>query len=149
MTGKASYAQKLRDPRWQKLRLEVLSITDFHCEICGDGESTLHVHHKQYLKGKEPWDYSPSQLSALCENCHSILHDGPDDLSEIISSLPLDGPGSRLEIAALIAGYIGSDFVIDGSALRLFSVWSAGKMASVDAQNIFSRILEKKKQGGA
>jgi len=41
-----TYAEKLRDPRWQRRRLEKLDAADFHCESCGDGESTLHVHHR-------------------------------------------------------------------------------------------------------
>lgn len=109
-TGKASgYAAKLRDPRWQKKRLEVLSANEFACEMCGDAESTLHVHHKAYIKGREPWEYDANQLAVLCEECHAAVHEAaPDLLANISSRLPLDGPNSRDTVAYLIAGFIGA-----------------------------------------
>jgi methionyl-tRNA synthetase len=61
----SAYWEKLKDPRWQKLRLEAMQKADFHCERCGDGESTLNVHHKEYFKGREPWEYKPKQLLDL------------------------------------------------------------------------------------
>lgn len=42
----STYAEKLKDPRWQKLRLEVMNRNEFHCEICGSGESTLWLEEK-------------------------------------------------------------------------------------------------------
>lgn len=65
-----SYSDKLKDPRWQKKRLEILSRDNFTCQSCYDNESTLHVHHKAYFKGKEPWDISNEYLITLCESCH-------------------------------------------------------------------------------
>jgi 5-methylcytosine-specific restriction endonuclease McrA len=64
------YADKLKDPRWQKRRLEILARDDFACRNCGDGESTLHVDHKVYRRGADPWDYPDDDLQALCESCH-------------------------------------------------------------------------------
>lgn len=66
---RAAYAQKLKDPRWQRKRLEVLQRDDYHCVICGDGESTLHVHHLVYLED-DPWDSDERHLVTLCESCH-------------------------------------------------------------------------------
>lgn len=34
----------------------------------------LHVHHKHYIKGKEPWDYDDSALITLCADCHKKRH---------------------------------------------------------------------------
>jgi len=65
-----SYAEKLKDPRWQKKRLEILERDWWMCCECGDNESTLHVHHTTYKKGKDPWDYPNHQLITLCEECH-------------------------------------------------------------------------------
>lgn len=98
------YWEKLKDPRWQRKRLEVLESNDFECEVCGDGESTLHVHHKQYFKGREPWEYDRRQLAVLCESCHSENHEAEDPLNLVCSYLPLDGPYSRTTIASFIAG---------------------------------------------
>ncbi len=64
------YSEKLRDPRWQKKRLEVLSAARFRCEDCGDGASTLEIHHCAYMTGRETWDYDGALLMALCRTCH-------------------------------------------------------------------------------
>lgn len=65
-----TYIEKLRDPRWQRLRLEVFQAANFTCEKCGATDKTLHAHHRAYLKCREPWEYLPSQLACLCCDCH-------------------------------------------------------------------------------
>lgn len=102
-----TYFEKLKDPRWQKKRLEALQKSDFHCEDCGDGESTLHVHHKEYFKGREPWEYEIDQLAVLCEECHAEQHETDDLLKLVCSFLPISGPYSRLDAASLLAGWAG------------------------------------------
>ena len=69
-----TYQEKLKDPRWQKKRLEVLERDNWCCKNCGDYESTLHVHHKVYEKNKAPWDYENVMLESLCEDCHKKEH---------------------------------------------------------------------------
>lgn len=69
-----TYAEKLKDPRWQKKRLEVLNRDEFTCRYCGDTKTTLHVHHLYYSKGAEPWDYDECELLTVCEDCHSVEH---------------------------------------------------------------------------
>lgn len=64
------YAQKLKDPRWQKKRLDILNRDSFSCQKCFDDKNTLHVHHIKYFKGKEPWDIEDRYLITLCESCH-------------------------------------------------------------------------------
>jgi hypothetical protein len=66
----ATYSEKLKDPRWQRLRLEVLDRDDFTCQICFDSTTTLSVHHRYYIKGREPWDYPLQLLITLCQPCH-------------------------------------------------------------------------------
>jgi hypothetical protein len=109
MNYRSSYAQKLRDPRWQKKRLEVMQANDFSCEICGDKESTLNIHHKQYLRGHEPWEYNKNQLSCLCEFCHEETHSNVDWLLAACSILPITGINQRDNIAFLIAGLMNID----------------------------------------
>jgi hypothetical protein len=65
-----NYSDKLRDPRWQKRRLEILERDGWACQVCGDKEHTLHVHHKVYEQGKDPWDYDGESLVTLCDFCH-------------------------------------------------------------------------------
>ena len=66
-----SYAEKLKSPKWQKRRLEILSRDEFKCQYCFDRETTLHVHHLEY-KGN-PWDAEDDQLITVCEHCHTII----------------------------------------------------------------------------
>lgn len=69
-----TYSEKLKDPRWQKRRLEIMNRDGFKCCKCGDATKTLNVHHKRYRKGKEPWEYSSDDLMTLCEPCHKNEH---------------------------------------------------------------------------
>jgi len=66
-----TYSEKLRDPRWQKLRLKVLERDDWTCQSCHDTTSPLNVHHKEYGTGKEPWDYAIDNFVTLCDACHA------------------------------------------------------------------------------
>lgn len=68
--SQSSYRQKLRHPKWQKKRLQILQETDFRCGICDNDELELHVHHIYYEKGKDPWDYPDDALLAVCYECH-------------------------------------------------------------------------------
>ena len=71
----SKYSEKLKDPRWQKKRLEILERDEFTCQLCFDSESTLMVHHKVYDKTKEPWEYENSELVTLCQSCHEYEHE--------------------------------------------------------------------------
>jgi 5-methylcytosine-specific restriction endonuclease McrA len=71
---KKTYLEKLKDPRWQKMRLKVLERDEFRCQLCWNDKLTLHVHHKYYVNGKQPFDYPLKALLTLCEKCHSIIH---------------------------------------------------------------------------
>ena len=73
-----TYSEKLRDPRWQKMRLQVLERDDWRCSNCEDESRTLHVHHIYYEAGKEPWEYPIEALTSLCEDCHATVHTPKD-----------------------------------------------------------------------
>ena len=66
------YSDKLKDPRWQKKRLKILSRDRFKCQCCLSGERTLHVHHINYLSNSEPWEIPNRYLISLCDKCHSL-----------------------------------------------------------------------------
>lgn len=70
MAKKSKYAEKYKDPRWQKKRLQVLERDEWNCQCCHDAESTLHIHHRYYEKGKHIWDYPLEAFITLCEECH-------------------------------------------------------------------------------
>lgn len=68
-----TYSEKLRDPRWQKMRLQIMERDDFSCCGCGSRFKTLNVHHTHYLKRKMPWEYPADSLVTLCEDCHAEI----------------------------------------------------------------------------
>lgn len=73
-SGRKWYLNNLKDPRWQRVRLEVFQRDGWRCTRCGSGEKTLHVHHKRYLPGRWPWEYPTDLLATLCEVCHGDEH---------------------------------------------------------------------------
>lgn len=66
-----TYMDLLRDPRWQRRRLEIMQRDKFRCRSCGDETTTLNVHHSYYVKGRKPWEYEDTELHTLCEPCHA------------------------------------------------------------------------------
>lgn len=92
-----TYAEKLKDPRWQKKRLEILNRDEFTCQECGSKEKTLHVHHTHYIKNKNPWEYDNRSLVTLCWDCHrniDILY--MSSIMEMLKTLKTKGwtPGA-------------------------------------------------------
>ncbi len=45
---------------------------EFTCKMCLDNSTTLHVHHKYYQYGNDPWDYEDNCFITLCSNCHEL-----------------------------------------------------------------------------
>ena len=72
VTRKDEYSKLLLDPRWKAKRAEIIA-RDKDCQLCM-GTTRLHVHHKQYLPNRSPWEYENSYLIVLCENCHRKFH---------------------------------------------------------------------------
>jgi 5-methylcytosine-specific restriction endonuclease McrA len=73
------YAEQLKNPKWQRKRLEILTRDNWTCQKCGDTETTLHVHHLIYANGIKAWDYSNEMLITLCEHCHKAEQEDMDD----------------------------------------------------------------------
>ncbi len=139
----ATYFEKLKDPRWQKKRLEVLEKAGFSCELCSNSEETLHVHHKQYFKGREPWEYETGQLAVLCESCHKDNHSEEDSLLVACSYVVFDGPYSRETVASLVAGFCGQgmnaphacsdpDSYVSGELVDAMFSWKSGCLGIVE-----------------
>lgn len=77
-----TYAEKLKSPKWQKRRLQILERDNFTCTLCADSETTLHVHHLRYFKNRNPWEYEDGDLMTLCEDCHEFYERHKKDLGE-------------------------------------------------------------------
>jgi hypothetical protein len=81
----SAYSKLLKHPLWQRKRLEILNRDNFQCQICEDKETTLHIHHKEYIPGKNPWEYEDSNFITVCEDCHLLLsEEGMEDSRKII-----------------------------------------------------------------
>lgn len=70
-----TYSEKLKHPKWQKKRLEILKRDNWSCTHCGCAEKNLQVHHRFYLKNRDPWDYPSETLDTLCESCHKTMEE--------------------------------------------------------------------------
>lgn len=68
-----SYGDKLKNPLWQKKRLEILNRDEFTCQLCSDTTTELHIHHKEYLPGRDPWEYEDENFQTLCKHCHVVV----------------------------------------------------------------------------
>lgn len=138
--ARASYADQLKDPRWQKRRLEVLQAGDWKCRLCGSGENTLHVHHKQYFKGRMAWEYEDDFLEALCEACHDREHAMEEVLKSVLALNSHKMSGNAIALG-LVAGFmsgmgtIHEDFQepAEGAASGCFHL---GVLASLFLTNI-------------
>lgn len=64
-----TYYEKLKDPRWQRLRLSVFERDEFTCQWCYSTDKELQIHHLSYTG--EPWETPESELLTLCCDCHS------------------------------------------------------------------------------
>jgi len=110
-----TYKEQLLSPNWQRRRLEILQRDEFTCQTCYDSESTLHVHHKTYVKGRKAWEYEGHELITLCKDCHENAHAQSDAFKALVARLPLDGPGDIASGMALLAGWAhgkqGMDFM--------------------------------------
>lgn len=114
-----TYSEKLRDPRWQKKRLEVMERDEFTCVTCGRKDKTLNVHHWYYRKGNEPWDYPTESLVCLCEDCHERIELLKVNLLAAIGKLPRDE--NTKELLSWLTGYAKGRCVCDHKRLDQWS----------------------------
>jgi 5-methylcytosine-specific restriction endonuclease McrA len=82
-----TYQEKLKDPRWQRKRLEIFQRDNWKCTECGNDKLTLHVHHKEY-EG-EPWDAPDDKLKTICETCHAKKSDKILQIAKLLKALDL------------------------------------------------------------
>lgn len=92
-----TYAEKLKDPRWQKKRLEIMQRDKFTCIWCFRNDATLNVDHKIYRPRLNPWDYTNDDLQTLCENCHKKLSERRQKIADQIGRMD-EADLSELEI---------------------------------------------------
>ena len=104
---KSAYALKLKDPRWQKKKGELLAAAEFTCASCESKEKTLHAHHNYY-----------ACFAVLCEDCHKIADEQRKRFRE--ASKLLDG-----EEMDYVSGYILGIAIMSGK-IEAASLSNAG-----------------------
>jgi hypothetical protein len=138
-----TYSEKLKDPRWQRRRLEIMQRDDFTCLRCEEAENTLHVHHLYYVSGREPWDYPLWSYQTLCEKCHKETREIPENLEtwEILMDSLVGREGFTPN----------TDFYVMeiGSALDRLSCHPHLAMDAIlgFSRELFERFPKQKKQG--
>ena len=106
-----SYADLLKDPMWQKRRLEVLEDAQWKCEECDDKTTELHVHHKRYLRNLKPWEYERADLIVLCRPHHDLWHRNMDILMLAVSRMiSMAGFENAVGYALMVAAMGSEDF---------------------------------------
>lgn len=100
---KLTYGEQLRHPMWQRLRLERLQAAGWKCQACGGAETSLHVHHRRYIKGRMAWEYPAENFTVLCEPCHAEAHEMRDELMAILGTVDLR---AERDILGLVAGFV-------------------------------------------
>lgn len=70
------YSDFLQTPYWKAISAYVKSRNEYKCEICGKGDTALHIHHPNYkIHGYELQYYNRKQLKCLCSDCHRKFHE--------------------------------------------------------------------------
>lgn len=115
--AKKTYSDKLKDPRWQRKRLEVFERDQFTCQYCESTTKTLNVHHIEYQQGCQPLEYELDMLVTLCEECHEkeefLKNFTQSGINYLVSIGML-----RLHIADIISTISHKYHNLDGRELR-------------------------------
>lgn len=147
------YSELLRDPRWQRRRLERLSRANWICERCSNGKNTLHVHHTKYISGRDPWDYNDDELEVLCFKCHEGEH--PDKARK--SAKRKSGPDSHYTKLCNAVGrdkrlsYCARGILLMASthsAYWTFSVGSVRRGTDYEGQQTISKAIKQLQKYG-
>lgn len=114
-----SYREKLRNPRWQRRRLEMMEVAGFACQHCGAEDKTLAVHHRRYFRGRDPWEYPDELLLVLCEDCHEAEHATRNMINDALAEMHLD---DMCHLLGAAQGLIAIRLAMDGEQMdREFS----------------------------
>ena len=94
--------------QWKEFRQNVIELDGNKCTACGrnGNEIILQVHHKEYIKGRKPWEYAPQDCKTLCKGCHAEEHNiimprigweynGEEDLGDLVGTCEYCGSSLR------------------------------------------------------
>jgi hypothetical protein len=139
-----TYAEKLKDPRWQRRRLELLEAANWKCCECEAADKTLHVHHNFYRSRTQPWDYPAHAYRVLCEDCHSAAESQRRELSDLIEQQYENDH----DIAAIIGFLKANKMLCSGGAqnatLRGFGqLWGFAKFFEGDPRDLKNMLKNR------
>jgi REP element-mobilizing transposase RayT len=96
--------------QWQAFRAEVIELDGGRCNVCQrlEADVVLQVHHKKYIPGRVPWQYTYADCETLCKGCHAAEHGkippktgwqylGYEDLGEVSANCELCGSNFRYQ----------------------------------------------------
>jgi len=78
-----TYAEKLKDKRWEEKRFKALKKAKHTCKICKSTSRTLHIHHLKYHTSGDPWKSPFKDLICICDICHRVIHKTEHDTNFI------------------------------------------------------------------
>lgn len=111
-----AYENWLKRKEWQKRRLYIFERDNFKCQCstCKTPNSTLEVHHIEYLSyDLKPWEYPDDMLITLCHVCHSKENSRSKIEEELSVCLKMKG-FLYSDISALVAlAYSHKSFTTD------------------------------------
>lgn len=135
------YALKLKDPRWQKKRLEIMNRYNFKCSLCGEEDETLHIHHWKYIYGVDPWDYPDGLLSTLCDDCHKQEHSHRKDAEEELLAVLRVGCASYYGVLDLVTA-LSNQIVSDPTCLDNICFKLRAVITDKEAAKGFNKLVE-------
>lgn len=86
-----TYTQKLKNPLWQRKRLEIFQRDKFACTLCGATHKELQIHHLDYLGNLLPHEYPNDMLITLCVDCHEKENGRKNYENYLLTSLKMKG----------------------------------------------------------
>lgn len=120
-----TYGEQLKDPRWQKRRLEILQRDNWTCQECSDNKSTLHVHHRRYVRGQMAWQAADDDLVTLCEGCHEAITLARDYLTQMVSDFGWADLNSVIGFAKGLRHAAGANSPRPVNPSQLIGMWAA------------------------
>ena len=95
-----TYQEKLKDPRWQKRRLEVFNKAMWKCEDCWANDKELQVHHCYYIRSLQPWEHGDDLLICVCPECHKQRQEKEEAVHVAVGRWLRTVPPDNIEEAA-------------------------------------------------
>lgn len=154
MRKKDDFLESYNTAEWQRKKNRILERDNYTCQICGDTESAMQVHHISYkhCNGKA-YNALDGELITLCEKCH--LADDGDHSSfycgyiTLLSKFDKDRPVILINDDKEIAKKIWMSmkcFVLICFKLKGHNYWNVGFKSDAE-NNWFEEVTDFENEG--